>query len=152
MKITRTINGQEITIELTKEEMRRAYYDVEKDYYREDIEVWLENSEDEANKDLIDKILEELLDNYVSEMSHWDNIANAYDKIKYYNDKEDETMKYDYIINAGSSQDNCLPVASARTAEEGIAKASRYVELGQYAEVVYMPEDDDGTNEVVWHS
>lgn len=35
---------------------------------------------------------------------------------------------------------------------EQIAKASRYVELGQYAEVVYMPEDDDGTNEVVWHS
>lgn len=86
MKITRTINGQETTIELTAEEMLQAYYDVEKDYYRKDIEVWLENSEDEANKDLIDKILEELLDNYVSEMSHWENIANAYDKIKYCND------------------------------------------------------------------
>lgn len=152
MKITRTINGQKITIELTKEEMCRAYYDVEKDYYREDIEVWLENNEKEVDDEFKDKMFDELVDNYDSNISHWDNIANAYDEIKYYNDKEDETMKYDYIINAGSSQDNCLPVASARIAEEGIAKASRYVELGQYAEVVYMPEDDDGTNEVVWHS
>ena len=61
-------------------------------------------------------------------------------------------MKYDYIVNAGDSQDCCLPVESARTVEDGIAKASRYVELGQYAEVVYMPEDDDDINEVVWHS
>lgn len=86
MKITRTINGQEITIELTAEEMRRAYYDVEKDYYREDIEMWLENNEKEVDGDFKDKMLDELIDDYDSDISHWENIANVYNEIKYYND------------------------------------------------------------------
>ena len=86
MKITRTINGQEITIELTAEEMRRAYYDVEKDYYREDIETWLENNGEEVDDDFKDKMLYELIDNYDSDLSHWENIASAYNGIKYYND------------------------------------------------------------------
>lgn len=85
MKITRTINGQEITIELTAEEMRKAYYDVEKDYYREDIETWLENNEKEVNDDFKDKMLYELISNYDSDFSHWENIASAYNGIKYYN-------------------------------------------------------------------
>ena len=37
MKITRTINGQEITIELTAEEMRKAYYEIDRVYLRGDI-------------------------------------------------------------------------------------------------------------------
>lgn len=86
MKITRTINGQEITIELTKEEMNKAYYEIEKDYYREDIEMWLENNEEEVDDDFKNKMLDELIDNYDSDISHWNNIANAYDEIKYYND------------------------------------------------------------------
>lgn len=86
MKITRTIKGQEITIELTAEEMRRAYYDVEKDYYREDIEMWLENNEKKVDDDFKDKMLYELIDNYDSDLSHWENIASAYNRIKYYND------------------------------------------------------------------
>lgn len=86
MKITRTINGQEIAIELTVEEMHKAYYDVEKDYYREDIEMWLENNEEEVDDELKYKMLDELIDNYDSDISHWENIANAYDRIKYYND------------------------------------------------------------------
>lgn len=86
MKITRTINGQEITIELTADEMRKAYYDVEKDYYREDIEMWLENNEKEVDDGFKDKMFDELVDNYDSDISHWDNIANAYDRIKCCND------------------------------------------------------------------
>lgn len=85
MKIIRTINGQEITIELTAEEMRKAYYDVEKDYYREDIETWLENNEEEVDDDFKDKMLYELINNYDSDLSHWENIASAYNGIKYYN-------------------------------------------------------------------
>lgn len=85
MKITRIINGQEITIELTAEEMRKAYYDVEKDYYREDIETWLENNEKEVDDDFKDKMLYELINNYDSDLSHWENIASAYNGIKYYN-------------------------------------------------------------------
>lgn len=86
MKITRTINGQEITIELTKEEMRRAYYEMEKDYYLEDIEMWLENNKIEVDDDFKGKMLYELIDNYDSDLSHWENIASAYSVIKYYND------------------------------------------------------------------
>lgn len=86
MKITRTIHGQEITIELTAREMREAYYEVDKDYYREDIETWLENNEKEVDDDFKDKMLYELIDNYDSNLSHWENIASAYNGIKYYND------------------------------------------------------------------
>ena len=86
MKITRTINGQEIIIELTVEEMRKAYYDFERRYYREDIETWLENNEKYVDDNFKDKMLDELIDNYDSDLSHWENIANAYNGIKYYND------------------------------------------------------------------
>lgn len=86
MKITRIINGQEITIELTSKEMREAYYEVEKDYWREDIEVWLENKEKEVDDEFKYKMLNDLIDNYDSDISHWENIANSYDSIKYYND------------------------------------------------------------------
>ena len=86
MKITRTINGQEITIELTAEEMRKTYYEIEKDYYLEDIKTWLENNEIEVDDDFKDKMLYELIDNYDSDLSHWENIASAYNGIKYYND------------------------------------------------------------------
>ena len=86
MKITRTINGQEITIELTAKEMRETYYEIEKDYYLEDIETWLGNNEIEVDDDFKDKMLYELIDNYDSDLSHWENIASAYNGIKYYND------------------------------------------------------------------
>ena len=86
MKITRTINGQEITIELTAEEMRKTYYEIEKDYYLEDIKTWLENNEIEVDDDFKDKMLYELIDNYDSDLSHWENIASAYNGMKYYND------------------------------------------------------------------
>ena len=86
MKITRTINGQEIIIELTVEAMRKAYYDFERRYYREDIEMWLENNEKYVDDNFKDKMLDELIDNYDSDLSHWENIASAYNGIKYYND------------------------------------------------------------------
>lgn len=85
MKITRIISGQEITIELTSKEMREAYYEVEKDYWREDIEVWLENKEKEVDDEFKYKMLNDLIDNYDSDISHWENISNSYDSIKYYN-------------------------------------------------------------------
>ena len=86
MKITRTINGQEIAIELTAKEMREAYYEIEKDYYLEDIKTWLGNNEIEVDDDFKGKMLYELIDNYDSDLSHWENIASAYNGIKYYND------------------------------------------------------------------
>ena len=86
MKITRIINGQEITIELTPKEMREAYYEIEKDYWREDIETWLKNKEKEVDDEFKHKMLNDLIDNYDSDISHWANIASAYYNIEYYND------------------------------------------------------------------
>ena len=83
MKITRTINGQEIVIELTAKEMRETYYEIEKDYYLEDIKTWLGNNEIEVDDDFKGKMLDDLIDNYDSDISHWSNIEDAYDRIKY---------------------------------------------------------------------
>ena len=78
MKITRTINGQEITIELTKQEIREAYREAKQSYFREDILQWAEDNEKEIDDDLIEKILGELDKNYKSDYSLWDNISSNY--------------------------------------------------------------------------
>lgn len=78
MKITRTINGQEITIELTSEEMRKAYYEIDREYLREDILQWAEDNEKEIDDDLIEKILGKLDKDYKSDYSLWDNISSNY--------------------------------------------------------------------------
>ena len=63
-------------------------------------------------------------------------------------------LSHDYIINAGKSQNNCVPVNAALTKEEAIEKAKVLVEQHKYkyAEVVFMPESDISINEVVWTS
>lgn len=78
MKITRTINGQEITIELTAEEMLRAYYEIDKKYLCEDVQQWAEDTGKELDNDLLENVVEELESNYDSDFSHWDNIESAY--------------------------------------------------------------------------
>ena len=78
MKITRTIHGQEITIELTKDELREAYQEAEQNYFREDILQWAEDNEKEIDDDLLEKILGELDKNYKSDYSLWDNISSNY--------------------------------------------------------------------------
>ena len=61
---------------------------------------------------------------------------------------------HDYIINAGKSQNNCVPVNAALTKEEAIEKAKVLIEQHtyEYTEVVFMPESDININEVVWTS
>ncbi len=78
MKITRTINGKEITIELTKQELREAYREAEQNYFREDILQWAEDNEKEIDDDILEKILGELDKNYDSNSSLWDNISSNY--------------------------------------------------------------------------
>ena len=58
----------------------------------------------------------------------------------------------DYIINAGMSTDNLSPILASLTEEEGIKDAKRLQKFYNYTEVVYMPEDDEDINEVVWRS
>ena len=60
----------------------------------------------------------------------------------------------DYIINAGKSQNNCVPLMAASAKEEAIENAKVLVEQHkyEYTEVVFMPESDININEVVWTS
>ena len=57
-----------------------------------------------------------------------------------------------YIINVSNDKSNWEPVASAATKEEGIEVANSYLDRYKFSEVVYMPEDDLDTNDVVWRS
>lgn len=78
MKITRTIHGQEITIELTKEELCEAYQEAEQNYFHEDILQWAEDHGKTIDDELLENILGELDKNYDSNSSLWDNISANY--------------------------------------------------------------------------
>lgn len=87
MKITRTINGQEIAIELTVEEMRKIYYEIDKEYLQEDVKQWAEDAGKELNDKLLEDVIGELDSNYNSDLSHWENISSAYNWIIYQHNK-----------------------------------------------------------------
>lgn len=65
-----------------------------------------------------------------------------------------KTDKFDYIVNAGPTKDNLRPACAYKTKEDAIASAERLTAEKipglKYAEVVYMPEDNDDINEVIW--
>lgn len=67
---------------------------------------------------------------------------------------EFETMtqeENDYIIYVGNTADDLTPIDSASTYEEGVKKGETYLdEDWKYAELVYMPCDEDDTNVIVW--
>jgi hypothetical protein len=68
--------------------------------------------------------------------------------------KMKKTEKFDYIVNAGPAKDNLTPVCAYKSKEDAIAGAQRLaaekISALKYTEVVYMPEDNDDINEVVW--
>lgn len=66
--------------------------------------------------------------------------------------EEEEEESYPYIINVGMEKDNLQPYLAAPTEDKGIIEAKIALKFYTYAEVVYMPEDDIDTNEVVWRS
>ena len=78
MKITRTINGQEIAIELTTEEMLRAYSELDEEYLREDIQQWAEDNDENISEKLEAKMVCYLAEENDANASRWDNIENAY--------------------------------------------------------------------------
>ena len=65
-----------------------------------------------------------------------------------------KTEKFDYIVNAGPAKDNPTPVCAYKYKEDAIAGAQRLAAEKipglKYTEVVYMPEDNDDINDVVW--
>lgn len=78
MKITRTINGQEIAIELTTKEMLRAYSELDEEYLREDIQQWAEDNDENISEKLEAKMVRYLAEEDDANASRWDNIENAY--------------------------------------------------------------------------
>lgn len=60
---------------------------------------------------------------------------------------------YDYVINIGYYDDDLYPYDTAYSSEvEAIEQAKWLLEEYNFTEVVYMPEDDEDINEVVWRS
>ncbi len=65
-----------------------------------------------------------------------------------------KTEKFDYVVNAGPTRNNLRPACAYKTKEDAITGAERLAAEKipglKYTEVVYMPEDNDDVNEVVW--
>lgn len=73
MKITRTIDGHEITIELTEEEMLRARSELYEEYVREtceeNIDLWLEESGRAISPELKRQMVDYLADDFDENMT-----------------------------------------------------------------------------------
>lgn len=67
-------------------------------------------------------------------------------------DEEPADEEYPYLINVGDEKDNLHPYIAAQSHEQGLIRAETALQFYNYSEVVYMPEDDLDTNEVVWRS
>lgn len=61
-------------------------------------------------------------------------------------------VHHDYIIFAGKTKDDLYPIAAWLNKEDAIATAYRLLDTKVYKriEIIYMPEDNDDINEVVW--
>lgn len=78
MKITRTINGETVTITLTDEEVRQVVEEERRENLKEDIRYWLEDHGEEETDGLVDDMVEYINENEDSDRSLWDNIASAF--------------------------------------------------------------------------
>ena len=64
---------------------------------------------------------------------------------------EDEEEPASYLLFAGETKDSLYPLKAFRDKDEAIAEAKETTGFGcPCAQVVYMPEDDDDINTVVW--
>lgn len=82
-------------------------------------------------------------------------MAKANEFIAELEDEEETTEvkdNCDWLLNAGPSKDNLAPYCAFPTKEEAIQCAKNALNFWNFTEVVYMPEDDPDTNEVVWRS
>lgn len=56
----------------------------------------------------------------------------------------------DFIINVGQTREELRPFESAANVRDAFERAEELTAEYKCIEVVYMPEDDDDINEVVW--
>ena len=63
-----------------------------------------------------------------------------------------KTESFPYILNASKKKDDLYPVCAYKTKEDAMVGAVtlKSENVYKYFEVVYMPEDNDDINEVVW--
>lgn len=82
------------------------------------------------------------------------DMAQANEFLEEEEDEEPEPSSegYEWILNAGPSKDNLAPYCAFPTKEEAISSARNALNFWNFTEVVYMPEDDPDTNDVVWRS
>lgn len=86
---------------------------------------------------------------YMSE----DDVKDMAHANEFLEEEETEEGTYDYIINVGDYDDELDPHDEAfSTKEEAIEEAKKLLDTYEFTEVVYMPEDDPDTNDVVWRS
>ena len=78
MNITRTINGETVTLTLTDEEVREIVEEVRVEDLKEDIKQWLEEKEEEETEELVDEMVDYITHNEDSDRSLWDNISSAF--------------------------------------------------------------------------
>lgn len=57
---------------------------------------------------------------------------------------------YDYIINVGQTKEDLGPFEAAHSRGGALASALKLSEEYKYVEVVYMPQEDDDINEIIW--
>jgi hypothetical protein len=100
-------------------------------------EVYFEDEEEEE----IDGLYHDCSEEDLEKMGCFDNFG----------DEEEESAPY--VLFGGTSTYDLQPLSAWFTKEDAINKAGVLIATSDeytYAEVVYMPEDDDDTNEVVW--
>ena len=107
----------------------------------------------DATNKILEMIDEGLLDartvvsaclKYMSE----DDVEDMARMNEFLEEPEEETP---YLINAGDSLNDLYPYLVSKSSEEAIAfcKNNKFY---KYMEVVYMPENDIDTNDVIWRS
>lgn len=65
-------------------------------------------------------------------------------------DDDEEDESWPYIINVGESRFDMYPHESAPTEEAARARVDELCKTYKCVEAVYMPEDDDDINEIIY--
>lgn len=67
-------------------------------------------------------------------------------------EEPEEDESFSYLVFVGQRKDDLQPFLAFPDEIAAINGAKNAIEFYNYTEVVYMPEDDVDTNEVVWRS
>lgn len=108
-----------------------------------------------ATNAILEMIDEQLLDPkaVVTMCLKWmseDDIAAMAKANELFEINKDEEESNPYVINVGTSRFEMEPYESCPTKEAAIARVDELVNIFNCVEAVYMPEDNDNVNEVIY--